>query len=419
MRTEIIAVGTELLLGQISNTNAQWISKELAHYGTNIYHHTVVGDNLHRVVDAFELAQKRSDVVIVTGGLGPTEDDLTRDAASIVFADELVEHEATINKVVNYFKKNGRTMTKNNRKQALVLQKASVLDNEEGMAPGQIVEDKDSTFILLPGVPSEMKRLMNDAVFPYLVKKYKLETKIKSEMLRFIGIGESALEEQLKDLISSQTNPTIAPLAGEGDVAIRLTSSGAAPEKKIADLKNEILERVGQYYFGSDSITIEEVVQDLLVQNSETIGSAESLTGGSFIEKIIQLTGASSICQGGLVAYTPAAKQRVIQVPKEVISDYGTVSPQCAEEMAVQAQKLLNVDHAISFTGVAGPSSSEGHEPGIVYIGLKMRDNPVQVFQYHFDGSRDKIRRRTVNKGFELLFHKLKLTNLEHEDFEK
>ncbi|MFG6148844.1 competence/damage-inducible protein A [Halobacillus sp. B23F22_1] len=408
MRIEIIAVGTELLLGQIANTNAQWISKELAHYGANIYHHSVVGDNLPRVVEAFEQSRKRSDVVIVSGGLGPTEDDLTREAACEVFEDELLEHSPTMNKIIDFFKKNNRQMTMNNRKQSHVLKTAMVLENSEGMAPGQIVEADDSTFIFLPGVPAEMKSLMNDFVFKYLTEKYQLETKIKSEMLRFIGIGESTLEEKLKDLISKQTNPTIAPLAGEGDVAIRLTASGKNPEREIADMKTSILERVGHYYFGSDSITIEEAVQDLLVQKSLTVGSAESLTGGKFIERIIQLTGASSICQGGLVAYTPEAKQRVIRVPKEIITRHGTISSKCAEEMAVQAQKLLHVDIAISFTGVAGPSSSEGHEPGLVYIGIKVKDAPAEVFHYYFDGSRDKIRQRTVNKGFELLFHKLK-----------
>ncbi|MCP3026051.1 competence/damage-inducible protein A [Halobacillus sp. A5] len=409
MRIEIIAVGTELLLGQIANTNAQWISTELAHYGANIYHHTVVGDNLKRVVHSFEEAQKRSDVVIVTGGLGPTEDDLTRDAARIALDDKLVEHEPTTEKISAYFKKNSRIMTENNRKQALVLDRAVVLENDEGMAPGQMVEHQGTSFMFLPGVPSEMKRLMNESVVPYLIEKYKLESKIKSEMLRFIGIGESALEEELKDLISSQTNPTIAPLAGEGDVAIRLTSSGSTPEKDIAGMKSVILERVGDFYFGSDSITIEEAVQDLLVQRSETVGSAESLTGGKFVERIIQLTGASSICPGGLVAYTPSAKQRVIGVQEKTITKYGTVSSQCAEEMAVRAQEMLQVDHAVSFTGVAGPSSSEGHNPGLVYIGLKIKDQHPEVFQYYFDGSRDKIRQRAVNKGFELLFHKLKM----------
>ncbi|MFC7061139.1 competence/damage-inducible protein A [Halobacillus seohaensis] len=408
MRTELVAVGTELLLGQIANTNSQWISKELAHYGASVYFHSVVGDNLQRVVNTFDEASRRSDVVIVTGGLGPTEDDLTRDAAKLLFHDELVEHKHTMNKIQGYFDKNNRTMTINNRKQALVLASAQVIENDEGMAPGQIIQYNGVTFIFLPGVPSEMKRLMNDRVFPYLIETFKLESEIKSEMLRFIGIGESSLESELADLVESQTNPTIAPLAGEGDVAIRLTASGNRASLKIASIKKEILSRVGQYYFGSDSITIEEAVQDLLAQREENLGSAESLTGGKFIERMIQLEGASSVCEGGLVAYTPSAKQSVIQVPKQLIEKYGTVSSQCAKMMAEQVQHLLKVDIAISFTGVAGPNYSEGHPPGIVYIGLKVGEKEAIVKNYHFDGSRDKIRSRTVNKGYELLFHELK-----------
>ncbi|MFC7320515.1 competence/damage-inducible protein A [Halobacillus campisalis] len=409
MRTEIIAVGTELLLGQIANSNAQWISKELAHYGASVYFHSVVGDNFDRVVAAFDQASSRSDVVLVTGGLGPTEDDMTRDAASHLFGQKLVEDRATMEKVEGYYIKNNKTMTSNNRKQALVLENAEVLENNEGMAPGQIVEYNATTFVFLPGVPSEMKYLMAAHVFPYLIKKYHLETEIKSEMLRFIGIGESTLESELSDLISNQTNPTIAPLAGEGDVAIRVTASGTDAEGKIASMKHTILERVGEYYFGSDTITIEEAVQDLLVQGSVKLGSAESLTGGKFIERMIQLEGASAVCEGGLVAYTPAAKQSIIKVPVHVIEQYGTVSEECAASMAAQAQSLLNVDVAVSFTGVAGPSQSEDHAPGLVYIGVKIGGKAPDVHRYHFDGGRDKIRSRAVIKAYELLFHKLKL----------
>ncbi|WP_082234131.1 competence/damage-inducible protein A [Halobacillus massiliensis] len=408
MKSEIIGVGTELLLGQIANTNAQWISKELAHYGISVYFHSAVGDNIDRVEKTFEQAADRSDIVFVTGGLGPTEDDLTRDAASRLFQAELIEDIQSLANIEGYFAKNNRRMTENNRKQALVLNGGRVLANEEGMAPGQLYHYKDTLFVFLPGVPSEMKRLMTEQVFPYLVHNYQLESEIKSEMLRFIGIGESQLEHDLQDLISSQSNPTIAPLAGEGDVAIRLTASGANAAELLASLKTEILERVGAHYFGSDSITIEEAVQDILVQKGLKAGAAESLTGGKFIEKLISLKGASAVCEGGFVVYTPDAKKSILQVPADIIDSYGTVSEQCAAKMAENAQKLLNIDIAISFTGVAGPTESEGHQPGLVYIGLKAKDAPASVSRYYFDGSRDKIRGRAVVKGYELLFHYLK-----------
>ncbi|KHE67571.1 CinA family nicotinamide mononucleotide deamidase-related protein, partial [Halobacillus sp. BBL2006] len=240
MNAEIVAVGTELLLGQIANTNAQWISKRLASLGIPVYRHTVIGDNLERVVDAFTAAQYRSDLIIVTGGLGPTEDDMTRDAARSVLGQDLVEDAESMEKIQQFYTNNQKVMTENNRKQSLVLTGAKVLQNDEGMAPGQIVEKEGKVWVFLPGVPSEMKMLVQERVIPYFRETYTLKSEIASEMMRFIGIGESALEDELSDLISQQTNPTIAPLAGEGEVALRLTATGESDHEartKIGSLK--------------------------------------------------------------------------------------------------------------------------------------------------------------------------------------
>ncbi|SFK28426.1 nicotinamide-nucleotide amidase [Halobacillus dabanensis] len=411
MRTEIIGVGTELLLGQIANTNAQWISSRLADYGIPVYHHTVVGDNLDRVTSSFKNAQKRSDIIIITGGLGPTEDDLTRDAGKRVLGLNLVEHRETMDKIQSYYDRNQRTMTVNNRKQSLVFEGANVLPNLEGMAPGQWINRDGVLWIFLPGVPGEMKHLMEEYVLPRLQSNFQVDSQIVSQMLRFIGIGESDLETKLQTLITQQTNPTIAPLASEGEVGVRLTATGATTAeawKKVENLKEQILNHVGQYYYGSDDITVEEKVRDLLKAKGLTIGSAESFTGGKFLERLVSLPGASNVCQGGYIAYTAEMKEKVLQVSKLLITTYGTISNQCAEVMARNTQSLLGVDIAISFTGVAGPDQSEGQEPGKVFIGLQIGDEKPEVYEYHFHGGRDQVRTRAVKKGYELLFHRLK-----------
>ena len=411
MRAEIIAVGTELLLGQIANTNAQWISSRLADIGVPIYHHTVVGDNLDRVSNTFKDAQDRSEIIIVTGGLGPTEDDLTRDAGKRVLGLDLIEHRESMDKIQSYYDRNQIPMTVNNRKQSLVFEGAKVLPNLEGMAPGQWVENDGVVWIFLPGVPREMKHLMEEHILPHLQSNYQVNSQIVSQMLRFIGIGESDLETRLQTLITQQTNPTIAPLASEGEVGLRLTATGdtaAEALNKVEGLKEQILTHVGDYYYGSDQVTVEEKVRDLLKSNGLTIGSAESFTGGKFLERLVALPGSSHVCQGGYIAYTAEMKEQILQVPRSLIKKYGTISHECAEMMARNTQSLLGVDVAISFTGVAGPDQSEGLEPGKVFIGLQIGDDSPKVYEFHFQGGREQVRRRAVKKGYELLFHRLK-----------
>ncbi|MGP4075160.1 competence/damage-inducible protein A [Halobacillus sp. K22] len=411
MKAEIIAVGTELLLGQISNTNGQWISQEFASIGIPVFQHSVVGDNMKRVEDVFHTAHSRSDVIVVTGGLGPTEDDLTREAAHGVIGQKLIEDQDAMKKIAQFYEKNKQTMTANNRKQALVFEKGRVLPNEEGMAPGQIVEHEGRVWIFLPGVPSEMKSLMKSGVVPYLQRTYNLQSDIVSEMMYFIGIGESTLENKLSALILNQTNPTLAPLASEGEVGLRITATGetgAEARQKISKMKETILQIVGSYYYGSDDVSIESTVRDLLKERGYRLGAAESLTGGQFIEQLITLPGASAVTQGSLVAYTPLMKEKVIGVPPSLIEQYGTISYECAENMVLNAQRILDADVAVSFTGVAGPDSSEGHEPGTVFIGLQIEDKRPYVYHFQFQGGRDKIRSRAVKKGYELIFHHIK-----------
>lgn len=411
-KAEIIAVGTELLLGQISNTNARWISEKLALLGINVYSHVVVGDNLNRATETFELAHKRSDIIIVTGGLGPTEDDLTREAFQQLSQLEMIEDKKSMDKIMQYFKKQNRQMTPNNKKQARVFKGSKVLENTVGMAPGMIVTFEERTWIFLPGVPREMKQLMSQGVLPYLSKLTGEKEKIQSLVLKFIGIGESDLEHKISNLIQEQSNPTIAPLAQNDGVVLRLTAKGSTNEKVqqlLEQTKQQILDRVGsEHLYGVNDETIEEHVISLLQEKNDRVAAAESLTGGMFTSKIISVKGASSVCPGGIVSYDPQVKANILGVPQQIIDTHGTVSDECAIEMARKVREKLNSTIGISFTGVAGPDKSEGKPVGTVFIGLSIKDGIEKTFQYQFLGDRTTVRYRAVLKGFEILLNYLK-----------
>ncbi|MEN2766377.1 competence/damage-inducible protein A [Ornithinibacillus xuwenensis] len=411
VNAEIVAVGTELLLGQIANTNAQWISEQLALHGINVYYHGVVGDNLTRAKDIFDAAQNRSDVIIVTGGLGPTDDDLTREAFQLLSGIEIIEHNPSMKKIEAYFKRNNTVMTPNNRKQARVFHGASIIENNVGMAPGMIVEYQSKTWVFLPGVPREMKSMMNEGVLPYLSQLHGQTDVIKSYVLRFIGIGESKLEHELKELIDSQQNPTIAPLAQADGVVIRLTAKASSEERAIDLLeqtKSAILAKVGPYFIGMNDENIEHRIVSLLRDGQHKIASAESLTGGKFIEKMIAVPGASVVCNGAIVCYDESVKRDVLQVSSSTLDNFGTVSEACALEMSQNVAKLLGTSVGISFTGIAGPDSVEGKAVGTVYISIYIEGVDHFANKYEFIGDREAIRQRAVLKGYELLFHNLK-----------
>ncbi|MCD5322757.1 MULTISPECIES: competence/damage-inducible protein A [Pontibacillus] len=411
VKGEIIAVGTELLLGQIVNSNAQWVSQELANRGVGVFYHTVVGDNLNRLQSQFKESAERSDLVIITGGLGPTDDDLTREAAAKVMGKEIVQDDEALASIESYYARNNQQMTPNNKRQARIIEGGVLLSNRVGMAPGFAVQDGDTLWVFLPGVPREMKAILQDDGFKYIEKHFSINQTIKSRMLRFIGIGESQLEHDLKDLIDGQTNPTIAPLASAGEVGLRLTAR--ADDEQVAvslieKAEREIKERVGEYFYGTDDDSIQSKVMELLKENNLSISAAESLTGGRFVDNIVSFEGASSICKGGIVAYSNEAKENVLDIPSLVLEEYGAVSEACALSMAVNITEKLRSDIGISFTGVAGPTASEGKEVGTVYIGIYVDDNQPIVKCFHFNGDRDMIRHRSVKKGFELLYYLLK-----------
>src|SRR5690625_2026342 len=409
LNTEIIAVGTELLLGQIANTNAQWMSGELAANGINTYYHTVVGDNMDRLTAVFKRAQQRSNVVLVTGGLGPTQDDLSREAFQQLTDLRIVEEKDSLQKIIDFYRDQGTEMTPNNRRQARVFADSKVLPNKVGMAPGNLVVYKDVIWIFMPGVPREMKQIFSDEVIPYL-KSINGEMVIESKVLNFTGIGESVLEHTLEDLIRTQHNPTIAPLAVKGKITVRVSAKAETKEKALSMIENtkkEILSYIGRFYFGEGSMTLEEKVFDLLREQQMSIASAESLTGGLFASNIVDNSGASAVLKGGIVCYDPAVKRQVLQVADETIRTHGTVSEQCAKELAENVRNILGSSIGISFTGVAGPNEIEGKKAGTVYIGIA-NEKGTTVNKFIFAGNRKQVRERAVLKGYELLFTFLK-----------
>jgi len=411
LKSEVIAIGTELLLGEIANTNAQWLSQELASHGIDTYYHTVVGDNLERVVDTFKLAQRRSDIIIVSGGLGPTEDDMTREAFQKMTNIEMVEHPVSIQKIEAFYERLQSTMTPNNRRQARVFVDSQIIHNELGMAPGMIVSHQEKTWIFLPGVPREMKQMARDEVFPYIQKRTEEKMVIQSTTLKFVGIGESDLEHRLADLIHQQDNPTIALLAQNAGVVIRLTGKDTSTEKvndRLEQTRRDIEAVVGDYIYGVNEDTLETKVSTLLKRSNLRISAAESVTGGMFTSKIMTVNGASAVCPGGIVCYDPKIKESVLHVSANTIRTKGVVSEDCAVEMAKNVSTMMNTDIGISFTGVAGPEQLEGQPVGTVYIALYSQSGEQQVKRYTFQGDREMIRHRATIKGFEILLNFLK-----------
>lgn len=402
MDAEIIAVGSELLLGQIVNTNGRFLSQQFAEIGINVYYHTVVGDNEIRLKQAIEIAEARANLIVFTGGLGPTKDDLTKETIARHLGQKLVFDEEALRSIENYFSKKGRTMTENNKKQALVIDGCDVLRNDHGMAPGMVFSKAGITYMLLPGPPKEMEPMFLSYGYAKIQEKLEGRDRIESKVLRFYGIGEAELETEIEDLLDNQTNPTIAPLAADGEVTLRITAKDESREKcevLISQVEAEILRRVGQFYYGSDQTSlIQELVKELKKRNM-TISVAESLTGGMFQEQLTTISGVSQVFRGGVVSYATDVKAKILHVSEDTISQYGVVSEQCAIEMATNVRTELDSDIGISFTGVAGPDEQEGKPVGMVFIGISYRDGRSHVEQLQLSGSRMQIRIRTVKYG--------------------
>ncbi|MEH7118469.1 competence/damage-inducible protein A [Neobacillus vireti] len=399
---EIIAVGSELLLGQIVNTNARFISQQLAELGINVYFHTVVGDNPDRLLSAIKTAETRANVIIFTGGLGPTKDDLTKETIARHLGKNLVTDQHALESIEQYFARTNRVMTENNRKQAWVLEGSKILPNDHGMAPGMLLETNGNTYMLLPGPPKEMEPMFRQYGYPALASNDASQEKIVSRVLRFFGIGEAALETEIMDLIDAQSNPTIAPLAGDGEVTLRLTAKHvdeSVAQSMLDEVEKAISQRVGQYIYGYDDTSLLAELTRVLKERNLTITAAESLTGGLFQKELTSVAGVSSMFKGGVVCYSNEVKHKILQVAQETLDNEGAVSEQCALELAENAAALLGADIGVSFTGVAGPDELEGKPVGTVYIGVAIKGRPTVVEKLILGGTREAIRNRAVKYG--------------------
>ncbi|MCD2253413.1 competence/damage-inducible protein A [Listeria marthii] len=403
---EIIAVGTELLLGQIVNSNAAFISQELAADGIYVYHHTVVGDNPTRLKEVIEIAEKRSDILIFTGGLGPTEDDITKQILATHLQKRLVEDEYHMNKITEYFASRNKPMTENNKLQAVIIEDSIVLNNDYGFAAGMYLKENKHTYVLLPGPPYEMKPMFTSYANPLLLSESGDQNVLESKILRFFGIGESQLAADLNDLIITQVNPTIATYAGDNEVVVRITATAKTQEEASAlvrDTEQEILRRDGTFLYGYGEVSLSELVTAILLEKELTISAAESFTAGLFQAEIARFPGISKIFKGGMVTYSEEAKQSILEVSPQVIKEKGVVSEECAKEMAENVSRLCNTDIGVSFTGVAGPDSLEGHPAGTIWIGLSVKGHETEAYQFVYGRDRNHNRRRAVMQGFQLI----------------
>lgn len=406
MICELICVGTELLLGNIVNTNAQFLAEKCALLGLSMYHQVTVGDNPERLAEAIRTGLKRSDIVILIGGLGPTEDDLTKEVCAETMSCALVEDAHTRQRIQAFFHNSiYKEIPSNNWKQAVVPDGAIVLDNDNGTAPGLIIEKFGKSTILLPGPPNELIPLFMDKVYPYL-QNLRPEV-IRSQMVKICGMGESQVEDEILDLINKQTNPTIATYAKTGEVHLRITAKASSEEeadKLIKPVVKEMKKRFGDFiYTTREEETLEMAVVRLLKKQELTVTTAESCTGGMLAARLVNVAGVSEVFREGFITYSNKAKRKILDVSKGTLKKYGAVSEQTAKEMATGGVFATDADVCIAITGIAGPDGGSEEKPvGLVYIACYLKDN-VKVESYQFKGNREKIREQSVVKALDLL----------------
>jgi nicotinamide-nucleotide amidase len=406
MSAEIICVGTELLLGDIVNTNAQYLAQELARLGIPHYFQSVVGDNPKRLEQAMQTACDRASLLIFTGGLGPTPDDLTHSAIAAFFETPLVERSEIVQDIAEKFAKRRRQMTPNNRKQALLPEGAMILPNPSGTAPGLIWQPREGlTLLTFPGVPSEMRRMWQETAVSYLQAQGWGQQIIYSRMLKFWGIGESALAAKVAPFLES-SNPTVAPYAQQGVVKLRVSAKAASETEAraiIDPVARQLQEIAGEDYFGADEETLASVVGQLLRDRGQTLSVAESCTGGGLGALLTETPGSSDFFAGGAIAYSNAVKMSLLGVGRDVLLQLGAVSEPVAKQMALGAKQQFRTDWSLSITGIAGPGGGSAHKPvGLVYIGLAAPDESVDIFEYRFGPERDRATIRSLSANHAL-----------------
>ncbi len=405
MTVEIIAVGTEILLGNIVNTNAAYLAEKCAELGLSCYHQDVVGDNEERLMDTIRLALTRADIILLSGGLGPTQDDLTKEAAAKVMGKELYLHEPSREAIRQFFAERNMEITENNWKQAMVPEGAVVVENPGGTAPGIIIAENGKHVVLMPGPPGELIPMFEKSIMPYLAGL--ASGVIYSQTVKICGVGESKAESMVEDLVSAQNNPTIATYAKTGEVHLRVTAT--APDEKeakklVKPMVKELKGRFGNHVYTTDSeVTLEKAVVDLLAANKLTACTVESCTGGMLSARLINVPGVSEVFKSGYVTYSNKSKRKLLGIKKNNLMKHGAVSEQIAREMAKTAATLARTDVSVSTTGIAGPDGGTPEKPvGLVYIGCNVCGR-ITVKECHFHGTREKIRESTVSAALSLM----------------
>ncbi len=404
MNAEIIAVGTEILLGDIVNTDAQLISRGLRDLGIDVYYQTVVGDNPGRLRNVVQSARGRADIIVTTGGLGPTLDDLTKETLAETFGKKLVMDERSLELVRAYFKRIGREMTQNNEKQAMLPEGCTVFDNKWGTAPGCAFESEGKHVIMLPGPPRECNPMWQECAMPYLRKL--TGGCIESRSVRMFGIGESNMETVLHDMMARMTNPTIAPYAKTSECFVRITAK-AETHEECAKLLDPVVEEVkgliGEYVYGVDVDSLEQVVGDRLRELGLTLAVAESCTGGLLSKRITDLPGCSDYYLGGVCSYSNEVKMKLLNVSRETLDTVGAVSKETAEQMAEGVAKALGSDIGVGITGIAGPGGGTKEKPvGLVYVSV-WRDGKNTTKELHSTAGRDRVRIHACSTALDMI----------------
>ncbi len=414
MNAEILAVGTELLMGQIANTNAQYISRRLADLGIRVLYHSVVGDNPQRLADSLRLALSRVDVVITTGGLGPTRDDLTKETIASVFGFEMIRNEEVYGKIVAFFLKIGREMVPSNERQAWLPLGSTLIENHNGTAPGCIIEQDGKMVAMLPGPPKEMNPMFEETLFPWF--ESRTGQVLASRMLRIFGLGESLMEDRILDLIEAQQNPTLATYVGDGDVVLRVTAAAKTrgeAEQLLEPAVDAVRERLEPWLYTTRGESMEEVVAKLLLERNWKISTAESCTGGLIAAKLVNVPGVSALFERGFILYADTAKISELGVSPETLARQGAVSGQTAGEMAAGLMARTKCEVAVAVTGIAGPDGGTPEKPvGLVYVAVKTPDQ-LKVSEFRMNGDRQRIRVVTTLHALDMV--RRMLLNLEDD----
>ncbi len=405
MTVEIIAVGTEILLGNIVNTNAAYLAEKCAGLGLSCYHQDVVGDNEERLMETIRLALTRADIILLSGGLGPTQDDLTKEAAAKVMGKALYLHEPSREAIRQFFAERNLEITENNWKQAMVPEGCTVVENPGGTAPGIIMAENGKHVVLMPGPPGELIPMFERSIMPYLAGL--TSGVIYSQTVKICGVGESKAESMVEDLVDAQSNPTIATYAKIGEVHLRVTATAQdekEAKKLVKPMVKELKGRFGNHVYTTDSeVTLEKAVVDLLMVNKLTACTVESCTGGMLSARLINVPGVSEVFKSGYVTYSNKSKRKLLGIKKNILMKHGAVSEQIAREMAKTAAILARTDVSVSTTGIAGPDGGTPEKPvGLVYIGCNVCGR-ITVKECHFNGNREKIRESTVSAALSLM----------------